>query len=95
MDAFDNRAHVAGGDVRLSFEKRPGGNHFELRKGDVVLGRVDQNGEAGFLGEAEKLRGQNRRIDAALAQGREPGAGAAGLEKRHVFIGNEAVTLQN
>jgi len=48
-----------------------------------------------FLARLKKLWRQDSRINAALAQGRELGAGAAGLENRHVFVGSETVTLQN
>lgn len=72
-----------------------GGQDFQLREGNVVLCWIDQDREAGFLGDLKELRREDCRIDASFTQGRESRAGAAGLENRHVFVGDQAVALKN
>ena len=54
---------------------------------------VGEHREPDFLSDIEKLRSQDRRVHAPLAQRRQARAGAAGLKDRDVLIGDEAVSL--
>ena len=64
----------------LCFKKSAAGDHFELGKRNIVLCRIDQNREPGFLPYVKEFRCQKRAIDAAFAESGKTGARTTGLQ---------------